>query len=226
MTRLLLVEDEEAYVDALVVSLESEGFEVTAARDGAEALELFFALEPDIVLLDLMIPKVNGLDVCREIRTRSQVPIIMVTAKSSESDTVEGLQIGADDYITKPYRIRELVARIHSVLRRSSGADFQEEVISAGGIEIDRSRHEVRLNGVVVAFPLMEFKVLEQLVADPGRVLTRGVLIERVWGSDYVGDTKTLDVHIKRIRSKVESDPRNPTLICTVRGVGYKLIVD
>jgi two-component system, OmpR family, response regulator RegX3 len=229
-TTVLVVEDEESFVEALVLGLEREGFRVSAARDGAEALALFDAVQPDVVLLDLMLPKVSGVDVCREIRTRSQVPIIMVTAKSSEVDTVLGLEMGADDYITKPYRMRELVARIRATLRRApaatSGAehldDLDEHVLEVGDVRLDASRHEVTVRGDRVRLPLKEFELLELLLMHAGRVLPRETLISRVWGGDYVGDTKTLDVHVKRLRSKVEEDPARPTRITTIRGLGYK----
>lgn len=229
-TRVLLVEDEESFVEALLVGLDREGFDVDVARDGAEALERFAALPPDIVLLDLMIPRIGGLDVCREIRSRSQVPIIIVTARGEEIDAVVGLEVGADDYVTKPYRLRELVARMRSLLRRSTwmgeladpDADVDAERIEVGDVTVDLARHEVQVNGGAVAMPLKEFDLLSLLMDNAGRVLTRDVLIDRVWGSDYFGDTKTLDVHIKRIRAKIEDDPRNPARIVTIRGLGYK----
>ncbi len=223
--RVLVVEDEEAFVDALTVALTREGFQIDVARDGAEALEMFRADEPDLVLLDLMLPRVSGVDVCREIRATSKVPIIMVTAKSDEIDTVVGLEVGADDYITKPYRMRELVARMRAVLRR-----FEDpEVSTAEGtllvghdIKVDVERHEVTVRGEPTQMPLKEFELLRLLIENAGRVLTRDTLIDRVWGNDYVGDTKTLDVHIKRLRSKVEVEPSTPTRIVTIRGLGYK----
>jgi two-component system, OmpR family, response regulator RegX3 len=229
-TSVLVVEDEESFVEALVLGLEREGFRVSAARDGAEALELFDTVQPDLVLLDLMLPKVSGLDVCRQLRTRSQIPIIMVTAKSSEVDTVLGLELGADDYITKPYRMRELVARIRAALRRApiavDGVDIDdeldEEVLEVGDVRLDVARHEVTIRGERVRLPLKEFELLELLLLHAGRVLARDTLISRVWGGDYVGDTKTLDVHVKRLRSKVEIDPARPTRITTIRGLGYK----
>ena len=229
MIRVLLVEDEEAYVDALTIALEAEGFKVIAAIDGAQALRLFRSEQPDLVLLDLMLPRISGVDVCREIRSISSVPIIMVTAKSSEIDTVVGLEVGADDYITKPYRIRELVARMRAVLRRSEerahGAlETANEVLTVGEVRIDTGRHEVTVRGDRVVLPLKEFDLLKFLLENAGRVLQRHTLIERVWGADYVGDTKTLDVHIKRLRRKVESNPAEPELIVTVRGVGYKFV--
>jgi two-component system response regulator RegX3 len=238
--KVLVVEDEEAFIDALTIGLPKEGFEVAIARDGAEALTRFDEVDPDLVLLDLMLPKVSGLDVCRELRARTTVPIIMVTAKSAEVDTVVGLEIGADDYVTKPYRIRELVARMRAVLRRSSaatgaataavpaeataeeGPDGNAVAIVVGDVSIDTSRHEVEVRGRRVELPLKEFSLLRHLMANAGRVVTRETLIDRIWGSDYVGDTKTLDVHIKRLRSKIEEEPSNPVRIVTIRGLGYK----
>jgi two-component system, OmpR family, response regulator RegX3 len=230
-TTVLVVEDEESFVDALVVGLQREGFEVAVARDGAEALELFDAVSPDLVLLDLMLPKISGIDVCRQLRARSAVPIIMVTAKSSEVDTVVGLEVGADDYVTKPYRMRELVARMRAALRRVPGAPrppIAEDdglVYEVGDVLLDPDRHEVVIRGDHVALPLKEFELLELLLANAGRVLTRDTLISRIWGADYVGDTKTLDVHVKRLRSKVEDDPSSPRRIVTIRGLGYKFDV-
>ncbi len=227
--RILIVEDEESFVEALRVGLQREGFVVEVARDGREALERFEAVEPDLVLLDVMLPKISGLDVCREIRSRSKVPIIMVTAKGEEIDTVVGLEVGADDYVTKPYRLRELVARMRSLLRRSiwtgdTEAARQGLVLEVGDVRVDTDRHEVTVRGQGVDLPLKEFDLLTLLIENAGRVLTRDVLIDRVWGSDYVGDTKTLDVHIKRLRSKVETDPSNPERILTIRGLGYKYV--
>ena len=224
---VMVVEDEEAFIDALVVGLRREGFGVEVARDGAEALSNFDRVNPDIVLLDVMLPKVSGTDVCREIRKKSQVPIIMVSAKGTELDTVVGLEVGADDYIVKPYRIRELVARVRAALRRSSamgsgGTIESGTSINVGDVTIDPEQHVVTVRGNVTKLPLKEFELLYVLVANAGRVLTRDTLIDRVWGSDYYGDTKTLDVHIKRLRSKVEVDPGNPTAILTIRGLGYK----
>ncbi len=222
---VLVVEDEESFVDALTLGLTREGFSVEVARDGSEALELFDAVRPDVVLLDLMLPKLSGIDVCRHIRARSTVPIIMVTAKDSEVDAVVGLEVGADDYVTKPYRLRELVARVRAVLRRSAGredGDPSAEVLEVGDVTLNPGRHEVTVRSQVVALPLREFELLELLLTNAGRVLTREVLIDRVWGHDYVGDTKTLDVHIKRLRSKIEPDPSNPTRITTIRGLGYR----
>ena len=224
---LLLVEDEESFVDALVVGLQREGYQVRVARDGAEAIELFDLVQPDLVLLDLMLPRMSGIDVCRALRARSKVPIIMVTAKASEIDTVVGLEVGADDYVSKPYRLRELVARIRAALRRvplDSVADYDSggSVVEVGDVRLDADRHEVTIRGDQVAFPLKEFELLELMLANAGRVLPRDTLISRVWGPDYVGDTKTLDVHVKRLRSKVEDDPAAPTRIITIRGLGYK----
>jgi len=223
---VLIVEDEESFVEALVVGLKREGFLVKVARDGAEALRLFDVVRPDLVLLDLMLPKVSGIDVCREIRSRSsRVPIIMVTAKGSEIDTVVGLEVGADDYVTKPYRLRELVARMRAVLRRVPVGDDGEdsdEVLEVGDVRLDPERHEVHVRGELVALPLKEFELLELLLANAGRVLTRETLIDRIWGPHYVGDTKTLDVHVKRLRAKLEEEPSSPRRITTVRGLGYK----
>ena len=224
-TTILVVEDEESFVDALTVGLRREGFRVQVARDGAQALEIFEAVNPDLVLLDVMLPKISGIDVCRQIRKRSQVPIVMVTAKGAEIDTVVGLEVGADDYVTKPYRLRELVARMRAVLRRAPRDRFDDEtegVLEVGDVRLDPERHEVQIRAEVVPMPLKEFELLELLLANAGRVLTRDTLIDRVWGSDYVGDTKTLDVHVKRLRSKVETDPANPSRILTIRGLGYR----
>ncbi len=243
---VLVVEDEEAFIDALTIGLPREGFKIEVARDGAEALAMFDAVAPDLVLLDMMLPRVSGLDVCRELRARSDVPIIMVTARSAEVDTVVALEIGADDYVTKPYRIRELVARMRAVTRRlkvGEGSDHnggrqdavaasssdhggggvdEEATVAVGDVWIDPVRHEVGVRGDTVDLPLKEFSLLHYLMANAGRVLTREMLIHRVWGSDYVGDTKTLDVHIKRLRSKIEPDPSEPANIVTIRGLGYK----
>jgi two-component system, OmpR family, response regulator RegX3 len=223
---VLLVEDEDSFVEALTVGLRREGFRVHVALDGAEALEIFDVVRPDLVLLDVMLPKVSGLDVCRQLRKRSQVPIIMVTAKSDEIDTVVGLEVGADDYVAKPYRLRELVARMRAVLRRKS-ADRDDgvatgEVLEVGDVRLDPGRHEVVVRGEHVSLPLKEFELLELLLDNAGRVLPRDTLIDRVWGLDYVGDTKTLDVHVKRLRAKIEPDPTSPTRIVTIRGLGYK----
>ena len=221
---ILIVEDEESFIEALVVGLKREGFLVKVARDGAEALTVFDAVRPDLVLLDVMLPKMNGIDVCREIRTKSRVPIIMVTAKGAEIDTVVGLEVGADDYVTKPYRLRELVARMRAVLRRVpiTEDDGPTEAMEVGEVRLDAERHEVTVRGELVALPLKEFELLEILLANAGRVLPRETLIDRVWGPHYVGDTKTLDVHVKRLRSKIEDDPGVPKRITTIRGLGYK----
>ncbi|MCU0300290.1 MAG: response regulator transcription factor [Candidatus Nanopelagicales bacterium] len=221
MTRILVVEDEESFSDALGFMLRKEGFSVSLAGTGPEALAVFEREQIDLILLDLMLPGMSGTDVCRSIRTRSRVPIIMVTAKDSELDKVLGLELGADDYVTKPFSSRELVARIRAVLRRNL-EEFDEPVVQAGPVRIDPDRHLVQVNGEVVNLPLKEFDLLEYLVRNAGRVLTRGQLIDRIWGSDYVGDTKTLDVHVKRLRSKVEPDPAHPVHLVTVRGLGYK----
>jgi two-component system response regulator RegX3 len=222
---VLVVEDEESFLEALTVGLKREGFLVQVARDGVEGLELFDAVKPDLVLLDVWLPRMSGIDVCRELRTRSRVPIIMVTAKSSEIDTVVGLEVGADDYVTKPYRLRELVARMRAVLRRSPLGDAEPlsgEVLEVGELRLDPERHEVYLGAALVPLPLKEFELLELLMGNAGRVLTRETLIDRVWGPHYVGDTKTLDVHVKRLRSKIEDDPSRPQRITTIRGLGYK----
>ena len=228
---VLVVEDEPSFAEALTLGLGREGFAVTVASDGADALRRFDEIDPDIVLLDVMLPTISGIDVCREIRTKSKVPIIMVSAKGEELDTVVGLEVGADDYVSKPYRLRELVARMRAVLRRAedagaSSVDNEQsahpEPVTVGDVTVDSERHEVTVRGNALDLPLKEFDLLSLLIANAGRVLTRDVLIERVWGVDYVGDTKTLDVHIKRLRSKIETDPKNPTLITTIRGLGYK----
>ncbi len=227
MTRILVVEDEESYRDPLAYLLRKEGFEVSLAATGPDALTEFDRGGADLVLLDLMLPGMSGTDVCRTLRQRSQVPIIMLTAKDGEIDKVVGLEIGADDYVTKPYSSRELLARIRAVLRRQVEApDLDESVIEVGNLRLDPERHVVEIDGEVTAFPLKEFELLEVLLRNAGRVLTRGQLIDRVWGSDYVGDTKTLDVHVKRIRAKIESDPANPARLLTVRGLGYKIAED
>ncbi|MFZ2056548.1 MAG: response regulator transcription factor [Acidimicrobiales bacterium] len=273
--RVLVVEDEESFVDALTVNLEREGFLVTVARDGVEALERFAVDQPDLVLLDVMLPRLSGIDVCRAIRANSAVPIIMVTAKSTEIDTVVGLEVGADDYVAKPYRVHELVSRMRAVLRRApsahsgtnlgpspSGAPHNggadrgaadgvehagssshlageatggdggptfstaalrpEEILQVGNVALDLGRHECIVRGEEIKLPLKEFELLEMLLGNPGRVVTRDTLIDRVWGMDYVGDTKTLDVHVKRLRSRIEQDPSKPVLITTIRGVGYR----
>jgi len=222
---VLVVEDEESFVDALSVGLKREGFRVEVARDGAQALDAFHLVRPDLVLLDVMLPRVSGIDVCRQIRKWSRVPIIMVTAKGAEIDTVVGLEVGADDYVTKPYRMRELVARMRAVLRRvdaDRGSELSPSAVTVGDVSLDPDQHEVVIRGETVSMPLKEFELLHLLMANAGRVVAREVLIDRVWGSDYVGDTKTLDVHVKRLRSKIEHDPGNPTRIVTIRGLGYK----
>ena len=222
---VLIVEDEDSFIDALQIGLKREGFRVEVARDGAEALEQFDLVHPDLILLDVMLPKVSGIDVCRQLRKRTQTPIIMVTAKGAEIDTVVGLEVGADDYVTKPYRLRELVARMRAVLRRAqteSAGELTHDAVEVGDVVLDPEQHHVSVRGESVTLPLKEFELLHILLANVGRVLTRDTLIDRVWGSDYVGDTKTLDVHIKRLRSKIETDPANPTRIVTIRGLGYK----
>ncbi|CAB5240317.1 unannotated protein [freshwater metagenome] len=225
MTRILIVEDEESFSEAISFLLRKEGFEVAIAVNGTLALEEFERNGADLILLDLMLPGVSGIDVCRQIRQKSQVPIIMLTAKDSEIDKVVGLEIGADDYVTKPYSSRELIARINAVLRRGSTEvqDGDAGILTVGNVRLDIDRHMMSVSGVPVAIPLKEFELLEFLMRNAGRVLTRMQLIDRVWGSDYVGDTKTLDVHIKRLRSKIEKDPANPVQIQTVRGLGYKM---
>jgi len=249
-TRVLLAEDDESFVDALVIGLTREGFDVTVANDGTEALRLFAEVKPDLVLLDVMLPRLSGIDVCRSIRAHSTVPIIMVTAKGTEIDTVVGLEVGADDYVTKPYRLRELVARMRAVLRRTPGEEEspasggpsgrtgepvtstsgrsperrpdEGSVLEAGGIQVDVDRHLVFIRGDEVHLRRKEFELLSLLMENAGRLLTRDVLIDRIWGSDYFGDTKTLDVHIKRLRTHIEEDPSSPRLITTIRGVGYR----
>lgn len=225
MTKILIVEDESSFSEALEFLLGKEGFSVITAATGTEALKKFEQGGIDLILLDLMIPEISGTEVCRQIRAKSKVPIIMLTAKDSEVDKVVGLEIGADDYVTKPYSARELVARINAVLRRngSESASVESGMITVQGIRMDIDRHQVSVNGIPVSLPLKEFELLEFLMRNAGRVLTRIQLIDRVWGSDYVGDTKTLDVHIKRIRAKIEVDPANPKIIQTVRGLGYKM---
>jgi two-component system response regulator RegX3 len=223
MTRILLVEDEQALSEPLSFLLEREGYEVTVAEDGPSALAEFDKAGADLVLLDLMLPGIPGTEVCREIRTRSAVPIIMLTAKDSEVDIVVGLELGADDYVTKPYSTRELLARIRAVSRRHTDpAEEDDGVLAAGTVRMDIERHTVSVSGTVVNMPLKEFELLEFLLRNAGRVLTRGQLIDRVWGTDYFGDTKTLDVHIKRIRSRIEATPSEPTMLVTVRGLGYR----
>jgi len=236
---VLLAEDEESFIEALLVGLDREGFAVTVARDGVEALRLFETGTPDLVLLDVMLPRMSGLDVCRAIRARSSVPIIMVTAKSTEIDTVVGLEVGADDYVAKPYRLRELVSRMRAVLRRVPReapapepvatspvklptSEPPSTVLEIGDVRLDPDRHECTVRGVEVPLPLKEFELLEALLSSAGRVVTRDSLIDRVWGLDYVGDTKTLDVHVKRLRARIEQDPAKPVLITTIRGLGYR----
>lgn len=223
MTRIMVVEDEESFSEALAFMLRREGYEVEVAADGLVAVDLFDRSGADLVLLDLMLPGLSGLEVCRQIRTKSQVPIIMLTAKDGEIDKVVGLEIGADDYVTKPFSSRELLARMRSVLRRHGEPDeLIMTTVEAGPVRMDVDRHVVTVRGEVVAMPLKEFDLLELLVRNSGRVLTRAQLIDRVWGADYVGDTKTLDVHVKRLRAKVEEDPAEPVHLLTVRGLGYK----
>ena len=224
---VLVVEDEASYVEALIIGLTREGFRVEVAVDGAEALARFDIVQPDVVLLDVMLPRISGIDVCRQLRKRSQVPIIMVTAKGAEIDTVVGLEVGADDYVTKPYRMRELVARMRAVMRRqgaaaSTGPELSEGAVTVGAVSLDPAEHRVLIDGAEVTMPLKEFELLHLLLANAGRVLSRDMLIDRVWGSDYVGDTKTLDVHVKRLRGKLEADSANPTRIVTIRGLGSK----
>jgi two-component system response regulator RegX3 len=223
MTRVLVVEDEESFSDALSYMLRREGYETVVAADGVEALAEFDRGGADIVLLDLMLPGLSGTEVCRALRAKSSVPIIMLTAKDAEIDKVVGLELGADDYVTKPYSARELVARMRAVLRRGAdGEPAAESTLAAGPVRLDVERHVVAVDGHPVALPLKEFDLLELLLRNAGRVLTRGQLIDRVWGADYVGDTKTLDVHVKRLRAKLEPDPANPRHLVTVRGLGYK----
>jgi two-component system response regulator RegX3 len=244
VTRILVVEDEESYRDPLTYQLEREGFDVAAAATGPDALATYDALEPqggvDLVLLDLMLPGLGGTEVFRELRRRGDVPVIMLTAKDAEIDKVVGLELGADDYVTKPYSFRELLARMRAVLRRRAAAqpgagsaagvagpeELDDDILEAGPVRMDVDRHTVTVAGEPVSFPLKEFELLELLLRNAGRVLTRGQLIDRVWGSDYVGDTKTLDVHVKRVRAKVEPDPGNPQHLLTVRGLGYRFVDD
>ena len=223
-TTILIVEDEESLADPLAFLLRKEGFEVIIAGDGPTALVEFERNDIDIVLLDLMLPGMSGTDVCKQLRATSTVPVIMVTARDSEIDKVVGLELGADDYVTKPYSSRELLARIKAVLRRGQDTAEAEEdtTLTAGGIMMDVERHVVQVHGTEVALPLKEFELLEMLLRNVDRVLTRGQLIDRVWGANYVGDTKTLDVHVKRLRAKIEDDPKNPVHLVTVRGLGYK----
>jgi len=225
MARILVVEDEETLAEAISFLLGKEGFDVAVAATGPAAIESFEKSGADLILLDLMLPGLSGTEVCRQIRTKSSVPIIMLTAKDSEIDKVVGLELGADDYVTKPYSSRELIARIRAVLRRGELSDtaIDGATLEVGPVRMDTDRHIISVNGEVVAIPLKEFELLEFLMRNAGRVLTRVQLIDRVWGSDYVGDTKTLDVHIKRLRAKIEKDPANPEYIQTVRGMGYKM---
>lgn len=225
MARILVVEDEETLAEAISFLLSKEGFDVAVAATGPEAIEIFDKSGADLILLDLMLPGLSGTEVCRQIRTKSSVPIIMLTAKDSEIDKVVGLELGADDYVTKPYSSRELIARIRAVLRRGEIQDAggDESTLEVGPVRMDTDRHIITVNGEQIAIPLKEFELLEFLMRNAGRVLTRVQLIDRVWGSDYVGDTKTLDVHIKRLRAKIEKDPANPEFIQTVRGMGYKM---
>ena len=226
MTRVLVVEDEESFSDALSYLLRREGYDVAVAASGPEAIALFERSGADLVLLDLMLPGLSGTEVCRAIRQRSVVPIIIVTARDAEVDKVVGLELGADDYVTKPFSSRELVARIRAVLRRGVDSDdLISSVVEAGPVRMDVERHTVTVDGTAVTLPLKEFDLLELLLRNAGRVLTRSQLIDRVWGSDYVGDTKTLDVHVKRLRAKIEADPANPKHLVTVRGLGYKFSV-
>ena len=222
MTRILIIEDEDSYRDATSFMLRKEGFDVLTAADGAEGLAEFDRNGADLVLLDLMMPGIPGVEVCRQLRARGNVAIVMVTARDSEVDKVVGLELGADDYVTKPFSHRELVARIRAVLRRGQDLVLLPDVVEVNGVRVDVERHQVRVDGVDVRLALREFELLELLVRNAGRVMTRGQLIDRIWGSDYVGDTKTLDVHIKRLRSKIEQDPSNPQRLVTVRGLGYK----
>lgn len=224
-TKILLVEDEQSIAEPLIYLLEREGFDVSLSSDGHQALTDFVRVSPDLVLLDLMLPGLSGTEVCREIRARARTPIIMLTAKDSELDIVVGLELGADDYITKPYSSRELLARIHAVLRRTVPElehEADADVLEVAGVRLDTARHSLTVRGEAIQMPLREYELLEFLMRNAGRVLTRGQLIDRVWGSDYFGDTKTLDVHIKRIRSRIEEEPSKPSLLITVRGVGYR----
>ncbi|GAA4845127.1 response regulator transcription factor [Saccharopolyspora rosea] len=224
MTRVLIVEDEESFADPLAFLLRKEGFTAAVAASGQEALDEFDRNGADIVLLDLMLPGMSGTDVCKQLRQRSGVPVIMVTARDSEIDKVVGLELGADDYVTKPYSARELIARVRAVLRRrgNDSEEVQPQVLEAGPVRMDVERHVVTVSGEEISLPLKEFDLLEYLLRNVGRVLTRGQLIDRVWGADYVGDTKTLDVHVKRLRSKIEPNPAEPQYLITVRGLGYK----
>jgi len=224
VTKILVVEDEDSFSDALAFLLQKEGFETVVADTGPKAIVEFEKGGADLILLDLMLPGLSGTEVCRQIRTRSQVPIIMLTAKDTEVDKVVGLELGADDYVTKPYSSRELIARVRAVLRRQEEPDEVSGVLVGGNVRMDIERHIVSVDNVTISLPLKEFELLEFLMRNSGRVLTRIQLIDRVWGSDYVGDTKTLDVHVKRLRAKIEKDPANPEMIETVRGLGYKFL--
>lgn len=226
-TTVLVVDDEPAFRDALELALKKEGFFVHTAEDGEQAVSAFDSIHPDIVLLDVMLPRMSGVDVCRHIRSVDDTPVIMVSAKSEEIDAVVALEVGADDYITKPYRLRELLARMRTILRRSAAvttAPDQTTDLQVGPLSLNRDRHEVRRDGSLLDLPLKEFQLLAELMQQAGYVVTRDDLINRVWGYDYIGDTKTLDVHIKRLRSKVETDPASPSLITTIRGLGYKMM--
>lgn len=228
MTTLMLVEDEPTLRETLAFNLEREGFDVVQAADGLQALEKFTE-KIDLVLLDVMLPKVSGTEVCRRLRQNSQVPIMMVTAKDSEIDKVVGLEIGADDYLTKPYSYRELLARVRALLRRSEHTlieiqELEPEVLTVGDLQLDPSAHDVRIRGRSVTMPLREYELLEYLMENPDRVLTRAQILDQIWGTDYIGDSKTLDVHVKRIRSKIEEDPAHPKYLVTVRGLGYKIV--
>ncbi len=231
--RVLIVEDEVSFVEALRSGLRREGFALDVARDGREALERFATCQPDVILLDVMLPRISGLDVCREIRSTSHVPIIMVSARGEEIDTVVGLEVGADDYVSKPYRFRELVARIRALLRRSQAAESErrntecpsQEVLEAGEVRMDTGAHEVKIRGECVQMPMKEFELLRVLLEQAGRVISREDLFEEVWGFDYLGDSKTLDSHIRRLRQKVETDPSSPRCIVTIRGAGYKYAI-
>ena len=224
MPKLLLVEDEKSIAEGLAITLEAEGFQVAWVKDGLDAIPAWERVRPDLVVLDLMLPGMSGTEICRTLRSRSDVPIIMLTAREAEVDRVVGLELGADDYVTKPFSTRELVARIKAILRRAPLADqLEDEVpVEAAGVRVDRVRHEVQVDGTSVELPPKEFDLLAYLVEHAGRVLTRGQLIDEIWGSDYVGDTKTLDVHIRRLRTRIEQDPHEPIRIQTVRGVGYR----
>lgn len=228
MTSILVVDDEPVFIEALTISLEREGFGVIAAADGPAALKAISEKDPDLILLDVMLPGMSGIDVCREIRKSSSVPVIMVTAKGEEIDAVVGLEVGADDYITKPYRLRELIARIRAILRRSDNLPKEDEttsnpeVLVEGAVRLDLERHELSVDGELVSLALREFELLSYLMENSGRVVTRESLMQNVWGWDYIGDTKTIDVHVKRLRSKIESDPSAPLRISTIRGVGYR----